>query len=58
MFLCSGDLDLADVFRPVKDLALQVGKVDLVKIHQNQMTCAGGSEINRCGGTQAAQADD
>ena len=52
------DLDRADRFRAVEDLALQVGEVDLVGVGEGEAADAGGGEVERGGTAEAARADD
>ncbi|MDQ0568708.1 hypothetical protein QFZ42_000542 [Variovorax paradoxus] len=52
------DLQAAHASLGVSDLALEVGEVDLVVVHQRDMPDAGGREIQRHGRAQAARADD
>ena len=48
----------ADGIGTVKNLALQVGKVDLVRIGERELADAAGGEIERRRAAEAARADD
>lgn len=48
----------ADDFAPIQDLPLQIGQVDLVGVDQREAADAGRGEVERCGATQPADADD
>ena len=48
----------ADGIRPVKNLSLQVGEVDLVGVGQRQPADAAGGEVEGRRAAQAAHADD
>jgi len=52
------DLYSADVLRAVEDLALQVGKVDLVGVGDGQLADAGRGEVERSGAAEAARTND
>ena len=52
------DLRHADRIRPVEDLPLQVGEVDLVGICEGQPADAAGGEVERRRAAEAARADD
>jgi hypothetical protein len=52
------DLGAADVGRGVQDLALQVGDLHLVGIHEAEEADAGGGEVVEGGRAEAAAADD
>src|SRR6266571_7060419 len=52
-----GDLRAADIGRRVEDLALQVGHVDPVEVHDAELADAGGRQIHRGRGAESAGAD-
>jgi hypothetical protein len=52
------DLGQADRIRPVEDLALQVGEVDLVGVREREAPDAARGEVERGRAAEAARADD
>src|SRR5436189_571711 len=54
---CRIDLRAADVGGGVEDLALQVGLVDPVEVHDAELAVAGGRQIHRDRGAESAGAD-
>jgi hypothetical protein len=52
------DLDRADRLGAVKDLALEVGEVDLVGVGDGEVADAGGGEVEGRGAAEAARADN
>jgi hypothetical protein len=55
---CRFHFGRAHRIRAVKNLPLEVGEVDLVRIGEGEFADAAGGEVERRGATQAAGADD